>query len=195
MSAKSSRLHGFLGKVWGRIEGVHGVVSVLRDMTAWLFWLVVFVSGIGAGVYRYAPQVLDWVFHIAYPAVMVWMLYAGYGILTQAMAEYRRRESQQELVPRVMLPAREAVRIAIDSSAVQYRLPKGKVQGTGIREATEMARDLVRRFVVANPDCVASRPHEILEGDSEEFVARDEFMAFVDRESAQQIDKRKGGER
>ena len=161
-------------------------------MTAWMFWLVGFVFAIATGVYRYAPQVLDWVFYIAYPVFMVWMLYVGYGLIKQAMAEYRRRESQPDLMPRVMLPAWEAVQIAVQSSAVQYRLPKGKAQGTGITEATEMARDLIRRFMSANPDCVASRAHEILEGDSEEFVARDQFMAFIDRESARQIDKRRG---
>ena len=192
MSDKSSRLRSILGMVWDRVKGVHGFVSVLRDMTAWMFWLVAFLIAIATGVYRYAPQVLDWVFYIAYPIFMVWMLYVGYGLIKQAMAEYRRRESQPDLVPRVLLPTREALQIAVQSSAVQYRLPKGKAQGTGTREATEMARDLIRRFVAANPDCVASRPHEIFEGDSEEFVARDQFMAFIDRESARQIDKQRG---
>ena len=195
MSDKSSRLRSILGMVWDRVKRVHGFVSVLRDMTAWMFWLVGFVFVIAAGAYRYSPQALDWVFYIGYPICIVWMLYVGYGLIQQAIAEYRRRESQADLVPRVMLPTREAVHIAIQSSAVQYRLPKGKVQGTGIREATEMARDLIRRFVAANPDCVASRHHEIFEGDSEEFVARDQFMAFVDRESARQIDKQTGEDR
>lgn len=194
MSDKSSRLHSFLHSIWNRVKRVHGCVSVLRDMTAWLFWLIAFMFAIGTGVYRYTPQVLDWMFHIAYPIIVVWMLYVGYGLIKQAMAEYRRRERQQEFVPRIMLPAREAVQIAIRSSAVQYRLPKGKAQGTGGREAAEMARDLIRRFVVANPDCVANRPHEVFEGDSEEFVARDQFIAFVDSESARQIDKRKDEE-
>ena len=171
MSDKSLRLRSFLGKVWDRVKGVHGFASVLRDMTAWMFWLVGFVVAIGTGVYRYAPQILDWMFYTVYPVFMVWMLYVGYGLIRQAMAEHRRRESQPELVPRIMLPAREAVQIAVQSSAVQYRLPKGKAQGTGIKEATEMARDLIRRFMAANPDCVASTPHEIFEGDSEEFVA------------------------
>ena len=195
MSAKSSRLRSILGRVWDRIKDVHGFISVLRDMTEWMLWLVGFVFAIGVGVYRYAPQVLDWVFYIGYPVVMGWMSYVGYGLIKQAMAEYRKRKTQPNLVPRVVLPAREAVRIAIDSSAVQYRLPKGKAQGTGIREAKEMARDLVRRFIAANPDCVVNRPSEVVEGDSEEFVARDQFMAFVDRVSAQEVDKRRGTER
>ena len=172
-------MRSIFGKVWDWVKNVHGFVSVLRDMTAWMFWLVGFVFAIGAGFYRYAPQVLDWVFYIGYPVVMAWMLYVGYGLTKQAMAEYRKRKSQPDLVPRAVLPAREAVRIAIDSSAVQYRLPKGKAQGTGIREATEIARDLVRRFIAANPDCVTSRPSRVFEGDSEEFVARDQFEVVL----------------
>ena len=192
MLDKSSRLRSICGKVWDWIKNVHGIVSVLKDMTVWMFWLAGIVLLIGAGVYRYAPQVLDWVFYIGYPIVMAWMLYVGYGIIKQAVAEHRKRESQPGFVSRALLPVGKAMQIALDSSAVEYRLPKGKAQGTGTREATEIARDLVRRFTAANPDCVARRPHEIFEGDWEEFVARDQFMAFVDRESAREIDKRRG---
>lgn len=195
MLAKSSRLRSISSRVWDWIKYVHGFVSVLKDMTVWMLWLAGFVLLIGAGVNRYAPQVLDWVFYIGYPVVMAWMLYVGYGLIKQAMTEHRKRKNQPDLVPRVVLPVTEAIQIALDSSAVQYRLPKEKAQGTGIREATEMARDLVWRFMAANPDCVASMPNDIFEGDSDRFVARDQFMAFVDRESAREIDKRRGEDR
>lgn len=186
---EDTALRRILGRGWSATKRVAAVLEVLAAFNwAISFWIV----GVGVVTAAWAHitsfTVPLWVIKGVLTIITGWLIWVSVKAIRAASAEVRARERVPTLTAREMFPVSQAIKAAMSSSAVVLRT--GHIHIAGNRAEAELARDLVRRFIETNPDAVSSRPHPVVDGLYEEFVAKSRYWAFLDQESAKQIDKR-----
>ena len=178
-----------LGRGWSAAKRVAAVLDVLAAFN-WAIsgWIV----GVGVVTAAWAHitsfTVPVWVIKGVLTVITGWLIWVSVRAIRAASTEARARESAPTLTAREMIPVSQATKAAMSSSAVVLRT--GHIHIAGNRAEEELARDLVRRFIETNPDAVSTSPHPIVDGLYEEFVAKSRYWAFLDQESAKQIDKK-----
>lgn len=158
-------------------------------------WVSVMFGTVIAWTYTTAPVALPWIVRGILVAASLWLIWTGWTGARTAIAKIRQQGSSPRPTGRTFISVTQAIDVAKQSSAVLYRLPRpvdGDPRNTVRNEKAkyELARDLVRRFMAANPDAVGRGPHPVFGEDGiQEVVEESRFWAFVDRESVRLIDR------